>query len=139
MSMEPDESTARISGEAARTVAPDARTDSKAPPVDPDDEQVVLGGAQLVLAEKRTALSVMRTGIGVFALPLGVLSLLVASSKYYSAGEVLHLLLPLLALCAGLVGLGSYLVLRSLARIRHYDHLLNELKRQHPAIGRYFD
>ena len=108
-------------------------------PAPREDEQTVIGGAQLILAEKRTALSVMRTGIGVFALPLGVLSLLVASSKYYSAGEVLHLFLPLLGLCAALVALGSYLVLRSLARIRRFDHVLRELKGQHPVIGRYIE
>ena len=113
--------------------------DSKGSPVDPGDEQGVLGGAQLVLSEKRTALSVMRTGIGVFALPLGVLSLLVASSKYYSAREVLHLFLPLLALCVALVVLGSYLVWWSITRIRHYDHILAELRKQHPVIGRYIE
>ncbi len=104
-----------------------------------DDEQAVLGGAQLVLAEKRTALSLMRTGIGVFALPLGVLSLLVASSKYYNPGEVLHLFLPLLGLCVALVVLGCYLVWRSIARIRHYDHVLTELKKRHPVIGQYIE
>jgi hypothetical protein len=104
-----------------------------------EDEELVISGAQLILSEKRTSLSVMRTGIGVFALPLGVLSLLVASSKYYSIGEVLHLFLPLLALCAALVVLGCYLVLRSLARLRHYDRVLRELKARHPAIGPYIE
>jgi len=104
-----------------------------------DDEQVVLGAAQLILSEKRTALAVMRTGIGVFALPLGVLSLLVASSRYYQVGEVLHLFLPLLGLCAALVVLGSYLVWRSLSRLRHYDHVLRGLKARHPAIAPYLE
>ena len=108
-------------------------------PIEKDDERIVLGGAQLILAEKRTVLSVLRTGIGVFALPLGVLSLLVAASKYYSAGEVLHLFLPLLGLCLALVVLGSYLVLRSIGRIRHFDHVLQELKSRHPAIGQYIE
>ena len=104
-----------------------------------DDEQTVLGAAQLILSEKRTALSVMRTGIGVFALPLGVLGLLVASSKYYSAGEVLHLFLPLLGLCAALLVFGCYLVLRALASLRHFDRVLRDLKGQHPVIGRYME
>jgi len=108
-------------------------------PRDEDDEQVVLGGAQLILSEKRSALSVMRTGVGVFALPLGVLSLLVASSRYYSAREVPHLFLPLLALCLALVVPGSFPVLRSIARLRHYDRVLNELKRRHPVIGQYIE
>jgi uncharacterized membrane protein YidH (DUF202 family) len=108
-------------------------------PAEKDDEQTVLGGAQLILAEKRTALSVLRTGIGVFALPMGVLSLLVASSRYYRVGDVLHLFLPLLGLCLALVVLGSYLVLRSIRRIHHYDRVLNELKSRHPAIGQYIE
>lgn len=101
--------------------------------------QLLLGDAQLLLSEKRTALSVMRTGIGVFALPLGVLSLLIAFSGHYDARGVLHLIVPLLGLCLALVVLGSYLVLRSIFRLRHYDLLLNELKKQHPVIGRYIE
>ena len=104
-----------------------------------EDHELVIAAAQLTLSEKRTSLSVMRTGIGVFALPLGVLSLLVASSKYYRAGEVLHLFLPLLGLCAALVALGVYLVVRSVVRLRHYDRVLHELKARHPVIGRYIE
>ena len=108
-------------------------------PLPNDDGQLVIGAAQLILSEKRTALSVMRTGIGVFALPLGVLSLLVASSRYYSAGDVLHLFLPLLGLCVALVVLGGYLVLRSLGRLRHYDRELRDLRSRHPALAPYLD
>jgi uncharacterized membrane protein YidH (DUF202 family) len=104
-----------------------------------EDEQVIIGAAQLILAEKRTALSVMRTGIGVFALPLGVLSLLVASSRYYRVGEVLHLFLPLLVLCVALVVLGVFLVVLSLVRLRHFDHVLRHLKGRHPLIGEYLE
>src|SRR5437899_2511256 len=70
---------------------------------------VIFNEVQLILAEKRTALSSLRTGIAIFALPLSVLSLLVATSRYYDVVKVLHFLLPLLALNAGLVALGAYL------------------------------
>jgi uncharacterized membrane protein YidH (DUF202 family) len=94
---------------------------------------------QLILAEKRTALSMLRTGIAVFALPLSVLSVLVATSKYYQAVSVLQFLLPLLALCAGLIVLGSYLIIHAIIRIRRYDRHIKELKRQHSAIAAFIE
>ena len=102
-------------------------------------DSTVFGEIQLLLAEKRTALSSMRTGIAVFALPLSVLSVLVATSKYYDVIRVLHFLLPLLVLNVGLVVLGSYLVIHSVGRIRHYDRLIKELKLRHSAIAEYID
>jgi hypothetical protein len=102
-------------------------------------DSTVFGEIQLLLAEKRTALSSMRTGIAVFALPLSVLSVLVATSKYYDMIRVLHFLLPLLVLNVGLVVLGSYLVIHSVGRIRHYDRLIKELKLRHSAIAEYID
>src|SRR5438093_8998747 len=92
---------------------------------------------QLILAEKRTALSSLRTGIAIFALPLSVLSVLVATSRYYDVVKVLHFLLPLLVLNAGLIGLGGYLIIHSVFRIKHYDRQIKELKRQHSAIAEF--
>jgi len=68
-------------------------------PLQPDN--AVFGEIQVILSEKRTSLAALRTGIAVFALPLSVLSVLVATSKYYSVGHVMHFLVPLLALCLG--------------------------------------
>src|SRR6478752_7391128 len=75
------------------------------------------GEIQVLLSEKRTALSSMRTGIAVFALPLSVLSVLIATSRYYSIGKVM----PLLLLNLGLVVLGTWLVFHSIGRLHHYD------------------
>src|SRR5258707_15516682 len=102
-------------------------------------DNIIFGEIQLLLAEKRTALSSMRAGIAVFALPLSVLSFLVATSKYYQPLRVLEFLLPLLALNAALVGLGSYLIVHSILRIHHYDNLMKELKLQHSAIAEFID
>jgi len=102
-------------------------------------DNLILGEIQLLLAEKRTALSGLRTGIAVFALPLSVLSVLVATSKHYQPTNVLQFLVPLLALNLGLVILGCYLIAHSILRIRHYDRLINELKRKHSAIAEYLD
>src|SRR2546425_7398105 len=92
-------------------------------------DAVIFGEIQLILAEKRTSLSSLRTGIAIFALPLSVLSVLVATSRNYDVVKVFHFLLPLLALNAGLVALGAYLIIHSILRIRHYDRHIKELKR----------
>jgi hypothetical protein len=102
-------------------------------------DAVALNEAQLVLAEKRTALSTLRTGIAVFALPLSVLSVLIATSKAYTPGEVLHWLIPLVVLNLGLVVLGVYLITIAVLRLRHYDRLLDELKRQHTRLAKLLE
>ena len=81
----------------------------------------------------------LRTGIAVFALPLSVFSVLVATSKYYQPAHVLEFLLPLLGLNVALIALGSYLVIHSILRIRHYDRMIKELKRKHSAIAEFMD
>jgi uncharacterized membrane protein YkgB len=102
-------------------------------------EGIIINEVQLILAEKRTSLSTMRTGITVFVLPLSVLSVLIATSKYYDVFQVMHLILPLLIICAALVVLGSYLIIRSIIRIRHQDNLILKLKRKHMWISEYID
>lgn len=82
----------------------------------PQLDALLLGEIQVLLSEKRTALSSMRTGIAVFALPLSVLSVLIATSRYYSIGKVM----PLLLLNLGLVVLGTWLVFHSIGRLHHY-------------------
>lgn len=99
----------------------------------------VFGEVQLLLAEKRTSLASLRTGIAVFALPLSVLGLLVATSKYYEAGRVLHFLLPLLAISAALAILGAFLVIRSVSHIRHQEKLICQIKQKYSAISEFLD
>jgi len=83
-----------------------------------DDEIVpdgiIINEVQLLLTEKRTSLATMRTGITVFVLPLSVLSVLIATSKYYDVFQVMHFIIPLLAICVALVLLGSYLIIRAM-------------------------
>jgi uncharacterized membrane protein YidH (DUF202 family) len=102
-------------------------------------ETFIINEVQLLLAEKRTSLAAMRTGIAVFALPLTVMSVLIATSKYYDIVHVMHLLVPLLIICAALVLLGSYLILRSIIRLHRHDKHILEIKRQHSAIGEFID
>ncbi len=112
---------------------PDQNPDSDA--IDP----VALNEVQLLLAEKRTALSTLRTGIAVFALPLSVLSVLIATSRSYTLGDVLHWLVPLLILNLGLVVLGVYLITLAVWRTRRYDRLLDQLKRKHSRLAELLD
>jgi hypothetical protein len=99
----------------------------------------VINEVQLILAEKRTSLAAMRSGIAVFALPLTVLSVLVATSKYYNFIHVMHLIIPLLFLCAALVFLGTYLIIKSIIRLHRYDRLILDIKRKHSQIAEFLD
>jgi uncharacterized membrane protein YidH (DUF202 family) len=105
----------------------------------PKLDTVIFGEIQVLLAEKRTALASMRTGIAVFALPLSVLSALIATSRYYSIGKVMPLLVPLLLLNLGLVVLGTWLVYRSIHRIHHYEQRIRELSEKYRSIGQFIE
>ncbi len=102
-------------------------------------DSIAINEVQLVLAEKRTSLAVMRTGIAVLALPLTVMSFLIATSKYYNVVDVLHFIIPLGALNLVLIGLGAYLIFRSIIRLRHYDNFINEIKQHHSIIAKFIE
>lgn len=104
-----------------------------------DFDAIVISEVQLILSEKRTSLAFMRTGIAVFALPLSVLSVLIATSRYYDVRQVLHLIVPLLILCVILILLGFYLIIRAIIKIRHYDRIINELKRKYNLLSEIID
>jgi len=105
----------------------------------PKLDNVIFGEIQVLLAEKRTALASMRTGIAVFALPLSVLSVLIATSRYYNVGTVMPLLVPLLLLNLGLVVLGSWLIYRSIHRIRHFERRIRELSEKYRSIAQFIE
>jgi len=105
----------------------------------PTPDNVIFGEIQVLLAEKRTALASLRTGIAVFALPLSVLSALIATSRYYSLDKVLPLLLPLMLLNVGLVVLGTWLVFRSIHRIRHFERRIRELSEKYRSIAEFIE
>jgi uncharacterized membrane protein YidH (DUF202 family) len=104
-----------------------------------DITNALVGEIQIILAEKRTSLAFMRTGIAVFALPLSVLSALIATSRYYEFASVKNLLIPLLILCAVLIVLGSYLIVRSVVRVHRYDNMIVRIKRQHSVLKDVLD
>ena len=104
-----------------------------------DLETIIIGEVQLLLAEKRTSLAAMRTGIAVFVLPLTVMSVLIATSRYYDVVHVMNLLVPLLIICAVLVLLGAYLIIRSVMRLHHQDRHIAKIKRKHSIIADFID
>jgi hypothetical protein len=110
-------------------------------PIKPEAEldNATFNHIQLLLAEKRTSLSAMRTGLAVFVFPLSVLSVLIATSKSYELHEVMLWLVPLLLLNLGLVMLGVYLITRAVLHIRHYDRLIDRLKRKHGRLAELLD
>ena len=102
-------------------------------------DSIAVNEAQLILAEKRTSLAVMRTGIAMLALPLSIMSVLIATSKYYSVLHVLHFLVPLGIFSFALIVFGTYLIVRSIIRMRHYDRLINEIKLKYSIISEFLD
>lgn len=104
-----------------------------------ESDSAALGAVQLLLSEERTSLSLMRTGIAILALPMSVLSLLVATSRYYDALDVLGLLLPLAGLCVVLMLFGGYLILHSWRKMHRIDGLIHRIKLEHGGIAKYME
>ena len=104
-----------------------------------DSDAIIINEAQLILAEKRTSMAAMRTGIAVFALPLSVLGLLIATSKHYDVLHVLPLIIPLGIMLTALICLGSYLIVRALGNIQHYDRMICQLKTCHSKLSQFLD
>lgn len=102
-------------------------------------DSITINEVQLLLAEKRTSLAVMRTGIAVLALPLSVTSLLIATSKYYDILNVLHFIIPLSLLNAALVLLGTYLIIKSVIKMKTYDKHIQQIKSKYSAIADFIE
>ncbi|WP_208121109.1 hypothetical protein [Spirabiliibacterium pneumoniae] len=89
---------------------------------------------QLVLAEKRTVLASMRIGISMLALPLAIFSALIATSKYYEIEHVWLVLSFISTINIILIVVACYLIVHALIRVRHYDVMIENLKRQHESL-----
>ena len=99
-----------------------------------ETEHLIFSKIQVIMAEKRTSLAALRTAIALLVLPLSVLSVLIATSKFYDTIQVMHLMIPLLAISAGLILVGVYLVIRSILQIRRLDRHVKALKEQYNFI-----
>ncbi len=87
------------------------------------DLTTALAIIRTIESEKRTHLAELRTGIGILTIPMSLLAMLVATSSYYSVGEVLGFIIGLSVGILVLAIIGMYLVARSLIRIRHDEQL----------------
>ena len=94
---------------------------------------------QLLLAEKRTALSVLRTGVGISVLPLGIFSLLIATSGNYNTTGVLHLMIPVIAVCIALFIFSGYLVARAMKKISMLENRIHKTTHQSAAFETLLD
>lgn len=103
--------------------------------VDNDDFEFVMALIRTIEAEKRTHFAELRTGIGVMAIPLSLLTILIATSDYYSVGQVIGLIIGLIIGIIVLVAIGMYLVVDSLKRLKHKRRLLRRLGLDSESIG----
>lgn len=100
---------------------------------------IAINEVQLLLAEKRTSLAVMRTGIAILALPVTIASLLIATSRYYDMLHVLQLLVPVALINGALTGLGVWLVVRSVFKMRRYERMIVQIKKKYSRIQEFID
>jgi uncharacterized membrane protein YidH (DUF202 family) len=112
------------------------------PPVGTEEAilSVRIAEVQLLLAEKRTSLAILRAGMGIFLLPLSLFTALIATSRFYDVGEVLALIITVVGVSLALMGLGAWLIWRSIRRIRRIDHKIAELKQRSDELKHlYYD
>jgi uncharacterized membrane protein YidH (DUF202 family) len=100
-----------------------------------EDASLLINEAKLLLAEKRTQLAGLRTGIAILALPMGVLSLLTILSREWHVVRSLPWLIPLMIICAVLIGLGSWLIWRSIRKLQRAARALDHLKGKSPIFA----
>ena len=79
-------------------------------------------------AEKRTHLAELRTGIGILTIPMSLLTILIATSNYYSINSVLSLITGLVIGIIVLFIVGTYMVARSLQKIKSTEKLHDSCK-----------
>ncbi len=100
-----------------------------------EDTSLLINEAKLLLAEKRTQLAALRTGIAILALPMGVLSFLIILSREWHVMRSLPWLIPLLIICACLIGLGGWLIWRSVRKLQRAARALDHLKQRSPVFA----
>jgi uncharacterized membrane protein YidH (DUF202 family) len=103
------------------------------------DPRTSLAVTRTILAEKRTHLAELRTGIGILTIPLSLLTILIATSEYYMISEVLSFIIGLAFGVVLLMAIGTFLVARSLSKIRKNDKIMNETCLDLSALAKEFN
>jgi membrane protein YdbS with pleckstrin-like domain len=102
-------------------------------------DQLMIDEIRLILDEKRTFISVMSTGIFILLSQLLINSILIATSHFYEIINVLHIIIPFYIINILLVILAGYLIIHSLYRIHHFNHLILQLKKKHGLLTHSID
>ena len=97
-------------------------------------DQPIIDEIRLLLDEKRTSISVMSIGIFIVLAQLLINSILIATSQFYEMMEVLHIIIPFYIIDILLVILAGYLVIHSLIRIRRFNQLILQLKKERGVL-----
>jgi len=93
----------------------------------PPNPAIEINEAQFLLAQKRTQLAAVRTGLAVLAVPMSIISLLIVTSRLYHFWDNAWYILPLVAVCLGLIALGCYLIIKSLRHLHRTERGLRAL------------
>lgn len=102
-------------------------------------DRMVTDEIRLILDEKRTSISVLSTGIFILLAQITIQAVLIATSQFYKIVDVLHIAIPFYIINIALAGLSFYLIIHSLLRIRHYNHLIVRLKKKHSILNDFTD
>ena len=94
------------------------------------ENKEVIDEIRLLLDEKRTSISILSTGIFILLAQLLIYSILIATSKFYEIANVLHMIIPFYIVNFILLILAGYLIIHSLFRIRHFNHLILQVKKR---------
>ncbi len=113
----------------------EAGPSAASPDTPPEPETLLINEAQFLLADKRTQLATVRTGLALLAVPMSILSVLVVTSRFYHFWGNLSYLLPLFAMCLGLLALGVYLIWRGAIRLLRIERGLRRLIARTPHLN----
>ena len=87
------------------------------------DLRTTLAVIRTIEAEKRTHFAQLRTGVGILTIPMSLLTILIATSNYYSIGDVFAFIVALVFGIICMSAIGGYLVASALKKLRKNEQL----------------
>jgi hypothetical protein len=98
-------------------------------------EKFFIDEIMIILEEKKISLSFIRVGISILAAQVFAISFLIATSKFYTLIEVMHMTIPFYFINVFLFLLALYLIISSLVQIKSYNRALLEYKKRSRHIS----
>jgi hypothetical protein len=98
-------------------------------------EKFFIDEIMIILEEKKISLSFIRVGIGILAAQLFAISFLIATSKFYTLIEVMHMAIPFYFINVFLFLLALYLIINSFVQLKSYNRALSEYKKKSHHIS----